>query len=86
VVRVVQTGPPAPVLFFLRCAPSFHLGSLNPVQTKYIAATLRMRIKALEEWSHELTELLACAYAVIAKPCACAENRCDPPTTASRVA
>jgi len=27
-----------------------------------------MRIKALEEWSHELTELLACAYAVIAKP------------------
>jgi len=27
-----------------------------------------MRIKALEEWSHELAELLACAYAVIAKP------------------
>src|SRR6267378_3530328 len=27
-----------------------------------------MRIKALEEWSHELTELLAFAYAVIAKP------------------
>jgi hypothetical protein len=29
------SGPRATVLLCLRCAPSFHLGSLNPVQTKY---------------------------------------------------
>jgi hypothetical protein len=31
------------------------------------AATLRLRIKSLEEMNHELTELLERAYCVIAK-------------------